>query len=49
MINDLPEVVEGCCKLYADDSKITQVIKDELSEENLQRDIDYVINKTKEW
>ena len=48
-INDLPEVVEGCCKLYADDSKIIQVIKDESSAESLQRDIDSVTHWTKEW
>ena len=49
MINDLPEVVDGCCKLYADDSKIIQVIKDESGVESLQRDIESVTNWTKEW
>ena len=48
-INDLPEVIEGCCKLYADDSKIIQVIKDESSAKSLQRDIDSVTNWTTEW
>ena len=48
-INDLPEAVEGGCKLYADDSKIIQEIKDESSAESLQRAIDSVTNWTKEW
>ena len=41
-------MVEGFCKLYADDSKIIQVIKDESSAESSQRDIDSVTNRTKE-
>ena len=48
-INDLPEVIEDYCKLYADDSKIIRVIEDELGEESLQRDIDSVTNWTREW
>ena len=32
-ITDLPEVVEGYCKLYADESKIIRVIEDESSVE----------------
>ena len=30
-INDLPEVIEGYCKIYADDSKTIRVIEDESS------------------
>ena len=48
-INDLPEVIEGFCKLYADDSKIIRVIEDDSSADILQRDIDSVTNWTKEW
>ena len=47
--NDLPEVIEGFCKLYADDSKIIRVIEDDSSADILQRDIDSVTNWTKEW
>ena len=47
-INDLPEVIEGYCKLYADDSKIIIVIEDELSAESSQSDIDSVTNWTRE-
>ena len=46
-INDLPEVIEGYCKLYVDDSKIIRVIEDDSSAEYLQRDIDSVTNWTK--
>ena len=48
-INDLPEVIEGFCKLYADDSKIIRIIEDDSSADILQRDIDSVTNWTKEW
>ena len=41
-INDLPKVIEGYCKLYADDSKIIRIIEDESYVESLQRDIDSV-------
>ena len=36
-INDLPEAIEGYCKLNANDSKIIRVIEDESSVESLQR------------
>ena len=48
-INDLPEVIEGYCKIYADDSKIIRAIEDESSAESLQRDIDSLSNWTREW
>ena len=42
-INNLPEVIYGYCKLYADDNKIIRVIEDESSAKSLQRDIDSLI------
>ena len=27
-INDLPEIIRNCCKLYPDDSKIIAIIRD---------------------
>ena len=48
-INNLPEVIESYCKLYADDSKIIRVIEDDSIDDTLQRDIDSVTNWTKEW
>ena len=47
-INDLPEGIEGYCKLYVDDSKIIRVIEDDSIADTLQRDIDLVTNCTKE-
>ena len=47
-VNDLPEVIEGYCKLYADGSKIIRVVEDESSVESLQRYIDSVTKWTKE-
>ena len=44
----MPEVIEGYCKLYADDSKIIRVIGIMISE-SLERDIDSVTKWTKEW
>ena len=48
-IIDLPDLIEGFCKLYADDIKIIRIIEDESSAESLQRDIDLVTNWTREW
>ena len=44
-VNDLPEVIEGYCKPYADDSKSPS---NESSAESLQRNIDSITNWTKE-
>ena len=41
-------MIEGYCKLYADDSKIIRVIGIMISE-SLERDIDSVTKWTKEW
>ena len=48
-INDLPEVIEGYCKLYASYSKNIRVIEYDSIADTLQRDIDLVTtNWTKE-
>ena len=36
-INDSPKVIEGYCKLNADDIKIIRIIKDESNVESLQK------------
>ena len=38
-INDLPEVIEGYCNLYEDESNIFRVIEDESIADSLQGDI----------
>ena len=48
-INNFQEVIEGYCKLYADNSKIIRVIEDDSIADTLQRDIDSVTNWNKEW
>jgi hypothetical protein len=48
-INDLPSVLNNKGKLYADDSKIVAIIKDEQSNIGLQKDIDSVTKWTQDW
>lgn len=38
-VNDMPEVVSGLIKIFADDTKIYSVVKDDGSYENLQKDL----------
>ena len=38
-INDLPEILDGRSKLFADDSKLLSVVRDEQDVNNLQRDL----------
>ena len=38
-INDMPDVVESCIRLYADDAKLYRAIKSGADEVQLQRDI----------
>ena len=47
--NDLPDVIEGYCKLYAYDSKIIRVLEDESRAKFLQRDIDSVTYRARDW
>jgi ribonucleases P/MRP protein subunit RPP40 len=48
-INDMPEVVHHLLKLFADDSKIIAIIKNDLDIELLQQDIDKLIEWSVEW
>ena len=41
-INDLPEKIENITKLFADDSKIISVIKEQTDVDSLQKDLDVV-------
>ena len=40
-INDLLNVIEGYCKLYADDSKIIRIIEDESNYKILQNKVSF--------
>ena len=44
-INDLPDMIASCCKLFADDSKLFGPVKDDAGKSNLQEDL----NKCAEW
>ena len=39
-VNDLPEVINGLCKLFADDCKVYSEVKTKEDQEQLQSDID---------
>ena len=41
-INDLPEKIENITKLFADDSKIISVIKEQTDVDRFQKDLDMV-------
>ena len=50
-INDLPEVLSPATfiKLYADDSKLTRIIRSAIDREVLQRNLDAVVTWTRTW
>jgi len=48
-INDMPAVVNHIVKLFADDSKLIGVIRNEKDLEQVQYDLDALVNWAKEW
>ena len=48
-INDMPKVVQHTLKLFADDSKLIAVIKNNLDLDTLQQDIDELTKWSREW
>ena len=48
-INDMPSLVGHFCKLFADDTKLIAVIKDNLDYATLQSDIDKLVDWSKLW
>ena len=49
IINDLPESVDGKSKLFADDSKLLSVVRDENDVNNLQRDLWSICEWSRVW
>ena len=48
-INDMPEVVSHFCKLFADDTKLLAIIRDDSDKIALQKDLDALAKWSKEW
>jgi hypothetical protein len=48
-INDMPDIVENICKLFADDSKLIGVIKSAEDLKKLQIDIDKIVHWADYW
>ena len=48
-INDMPDLVDHFCKLFADDSKLIGVIKNSLDRDLLQQDIDKLCKWSNDW
>ena len=48
-INDMPDLLYNICKLFADDSKLIGIIRNELDRKTLQDDLTRLANWAKEW
>ena len=48
-INDMPTAASHLCKLFADDTKLIAVIKNDQDKAQLQLDIDALVNWSKSW
>lgn len=48
-INDLPEIVESLCQLYADDTKLFSRVDNEELREQVQLDLDNLVDWADEW
>ena len=49
LINDLPEVADSTCQMYADDTKMYRPIRTEADSLQLQRDFENLIQWSKLW
>ena len=48
-INDMPNVVKNCCKLFADDAKLYRPVLSEADTQSLQSDIDNLMEWSSTW
>ena len=48
-INDLPDVVESLCKLYADDTKLYSNVENIELREQIQKDLDCLVDWADKW
>ena len=42
-INDLPEILESWCTMYADDTKVSSTVQTESERQTMQADIDKLV------
>ena len=49
IIDDFPNWIKSSIKMFADDSKMWRVIKDEVDKETLQSDLDKLIEWCDKW
>jgi hypothetical protein len=48
-INDMPKLTTHPCKLFADDSKLVGIIKNDLDSQNLQEDLNKLVKWSTDW
>ena len=48
-INDMPNVVKNCCKLFSDDAKLYRPVLSEADTQSLQSDIDNLMEWSSTW
>ena len=48
-INDMPNLLENVCKLFADDTKLIGTIKNSLDLKSIQSDVDKLEKWAKDW
>jgi hypothetical protein len=48
-INDLPDALENMIKLFADDTKVFELVNNEEDKNSLQGDIDKLMNWSDTW
>ena len=48
-VNEIPEIIKSCVKMFADDTKLWRKIQSEEDEQILQQDLDRLEDWSKEW
>ena len=48
-INDITNIINSICKLFADDTKLLRAIKDDTDSVKLQQDIDSLVELANKW
>ena len=48
-VNDLPEILESWCTMYADDTKVSSTVQTESERQTMQADIDKLVDWADKW